>query len=116
MLLAAQGLGLVPVAQVSVGDTAGWTCTCGCCRNSPGHHCPMCVRVRDASAKCDCAAGATRDIEFPWWFDVAALLPACDFPSHTIAVVGDLPLFSSALSEMSRRPLLPPPRPRATFL
>jgi hypothetical protein len=111
MLLAAQGTGLVAMAQVGAGSKVGWVCTCGCGSTSPDHHCPMCMRMQGGgSGKCDCAARGTREVPLPWWLDVVALLPALAPISQTVAFVCDLPPVFSVSSNVSRRPPSPPPR------
>ena len=110
VLLAAQGMGLVAMAQVGRGGRIGWVCTCGCGSTSPDHHCPMCVRVQGESGKCDCAARGTREVPLPWWLDVVALLPAPAPNSQTIMLVGDLPPVFSPSSDVSSRPPSPPPK------
>jgi hypothetical protein len=116
VLLASQGMGVLAMAQVGAGSKVGWMCTCGCASTSPDHQCPMCIRMQNASGKCDCAARGTREVALPWWLEVVALLPAPAPIFHTIAFASDVATVSCALSDVSYRPPSPPPKHAVTAL
>ena len=106
VLMAVQALGrAVPAGdRCLAGRGAGVVCTC--CRTGSAGQCPMCSRIRHASAGCSCQR---HDTPLPSPLDVVAIVPEAT-PGYVDAATEASPP-APAHSPADITPVLPSPPP-----